>query len=81
MPKFPIFRACSVLRSTRFPVIKQQPISTHFQIWQAMKREASETPGSAKRAKAEGSPSKKKEAVPVPDLEECGFATEELPQV
>lgn len=51
------------------------------------KRESSETPGSVKRAKGENgdvakpSPSKKKEAVPVPDLEECGFDEEHLQQV
>ena len=51
------------------------------------KRENSQTPGSAKRTKAEnGEASKpsstpKKEIVPVPDLEECGFVEEKLPQV
>jgi len=51
------------------------------------KREGSEAAGSAKRTKAENgepskpSPSLKKEAVPVPDLEECGFKLEQLPQV
>jgi hypothetical protein len=52
------------------------------------KRENSEAPSSAKRAKAEnGEASKpsashaKKETAPVPDLEECGFVEENLPQV
>jgi len=51
------------------------------------KREGSEAAGSAKRVKTESgelskpSPSLKKETVPVPDLEECGFNLEQLPQV
>lgn len=51
------------------------------------KREGSEAAGSAKRTKSENgkaskpSPSPNKEAIPVPDLEECGFNLEQLPQV
>jgi hypothetical protein len=52
------------------------------------KRQGSEASGpEIKRTKAENgesskpSPAPKKEAVPVPDLEECGFVAENLPQV
>ncbi|KAL4539395.1 hypothetical protein Ndes2437B_g02226 [Nannochloris sp. 'desiccata'] len=51
------------------------------------KREGSEAAGSAKRTKSENgkaskpSPSPNKEAIPVPDLEECGFNLEQLPQM
>ena len=77
-------RALRVQRSGPLISLSQITFATN----NMQKREGSEAPGSAKRAKAENgdaskpSPaSNKKETVPVPDLEECGFDEEHLPQV
>lgn len=77
-------RAAAVVCGTRQRVVSKWAI-TFGQMPQ--KRESSATPGSAKRSKSasgatpKSAPSPKKEAVPVPDLEECGFVDEDLPQV